>query len=90
MQHLVFLRSGRPGGRGATVFARRLARLYQCLVFEPGDLVDAPARDLLDEEFGEGPHQRVGAVGQGAVAAHAKASTGRSGPAWASNDPCRG
>src|SRR5580698_5226871 len=30
--------------------------------FAPGGLVDAPGGDLLDEELGESPHQRVGAV----------------------------
>src|SRR6202047_3144693 len=34
---------------------------------------DAPGGDLFDEELGEGPHQRIGAVRRGASAAHAEA-----------------
>src|SRR5580692_6354330 len=51
-----------------------LGRIVHAHVFDhrlglaPGGLVDAPARDLFDEELGEGPHQRIGAVGRGAAA----------------------
>ena len=41
--------------RGKPFFDQRLR-------VAPGGLVDAPGGDLLDEELGEGPHQRVGAV----------------------------
>ena len=57
--------------------------LYHRLGLAPGGLVDTPARDLFDEELGEGPHQRIGAVGRGAAAC--PGSKGRSDPVWASS-----
>src|SRR6202030_2980522 len=68
MQCLVFLGSG----RGLRLRTPRLGRRKPCFDdrfgLAPGGLVDAPGGDLLDEELGEGPYQRIGAVGRGAAA----------------------
>src|SRR6478672_9613697 len=62
VQRLVFGRSGRVFGLGTSRGRGGLAVFQHHLGLAPGGLVDAPARDLFDEELGEGPHQRIGAV----------------------------
>src|SRR5580704_12915531 len=73
MQCLVFLGSGRGLRLRTPRLGRRKPFFDQRLGLAPGGLVDAPGADLLDEEFGESPYQRVGAVWRRASAAHAEA-----------------
>src|SRR6202035_1341537 len=83
VQRLVFGRSGRVFGLGTSRGRGGLAVFQHRLGLAPGGLVDAPARDLFDEELGEGPHQRIGAVGRGAAAFAQARRVGRI-PFWLS------